>query len=73
MVRVFLHIAYGCLRCDLEHLTPIRLLHRPSPPKQNREFYETLRRLTPSPVQRYISGEKNRWFKFPLHTNTVEN
>src|SRR4029453_11067899 len=47
------------LRRDKEQIARLR-------PQQHRDFHETLRRLTRSPVQRYISGEKKRWFKFPI-------
>jgi hypothetical protein len=45
-------------------LSALRPLRRPNLPKQHRDFHETLRRLTRSPVQRYISGQKKMILNF---------
>jgi hypothetical protein len=37
------------------------------------DFHETLRRLTPSPIQRYSTEQEKRWFKKPTYECAVVN
>ena len=45
-------------------LSALRPLRRPNRPKQHRDFHETLRRLTHSPVQRYTLGPEKGGLNF---------
>ena len=48
-------------------ITRLRPLHRPSHPKQHPGFSLNTSVIDDSPVRRYSSGQKKRWFKFPIH------
>jgi hypothetical protein len=53
-------------RRDKEQIAPLRAVRRPIQPKQHWDFHQRESRLTTLQVLRYCSGQKKRWFKFPI-------